>query len=90
MLELRTQISMAGVQVEVDASKGHDLGKIMEEMRAKYEKMALKSQEELKEWHESKVRLLPNTFQCSALYYCGLTCWCVCVCPDHRGAGPGD
>uniref|UniRef100_A0A8C7D3S4 Keratin 18a, tandem duplicate 1 n=1 Tax=Oncorhynchus kisutch TaxID=8019 RepID=A0A8C7D3S4_ONCKI len=55
VLELRTQISMAGVQVEVDASKGHDLGKIMEEMRAKYEKMALKSQEELKEWHESKI-----------------------------------
>ncbi|XP_071227051.1 keratin, type I cytoskeletal 18-like [Salvelinus alpinus] len=55
VLELRTQISMSGVQVEVDASKGHDLGKIMEEMRAKYEKMALKNQEELKEWHESKI-----------------------------------
>lgn len=55
VLELHTQISMAGVQVEVDAAKGHDLGKIMEEMRAKYEKMALKNQEELKEWHESKI-----------------------------------
>uniref|UniRef100_A0A4W5JZL7 Keratin 18a, tandem duplicate 2 n=1 Tax=Hucho hucho TaxID=62062 RepID=A0A4W5JZL7_9TELE len=55
VLELRTQISTAGVQVEVDAAKGHDLGKIMEEMRAKYEKMALKNQEELKEWHESKI-----------------------------------
>lgn len=41
--------------MDVDAPKGQDLAKIMEEMRAKYEKIALKNQEELKVWHESQV-----------------------------------
>lgn len=54
-MELRNQISQSGVQVDVDAPKGHDLAQIMEEIRAKYEKMALKNQEELKTWHESQV-----------------------------------
>jgi len=50
-----SQIAHSGVQVDVDAPKGQDLTKIMEEMRANYEKIALKNQEELKAWHESKV-----------------------------------
>lgn len=54
-MELRSQISQSGVQVDVDAPKGQDLSRIMEEMRAKYEKMALKNQEELKAWHETQV-----------------------------------
>lgn len=54
-MELRNQISQSGVQVDVDAPKGQDLSQIMEEMRSKYEKMALKNQEELKAWHESQV-----------------------------------
>lgn len=41
--------------MDVDAPKGQDLARIMEEMRAKYEKIALKNQEELKAWHESQV-----------------------------------
>ncbi|GAA6223548.1 keratin, type I cytoskeletal 18-like [Lates japonicus] len=53
--ELRAQITQVGVQVDVDAPKGQDLSKIMEEMRAKYEKIALKNQEELKAWHESQI-----------------------------------
>ncbi|KAI1897047.1 hypothetical protein AGOR_G00079090 [Albula goreensis] len=53
--ELRAQIANSGVQVDVDAPKGQDLAQIMEEMRAKYEKMALKDQEELKAWHESQM-----------------------------------
>uniref|UniRef100_A0A3B5A238 Keratin, type I cytoskeletal 18-like n=1 Tax=Stegastes partitus TaxID=144197 RepID=A0A3B5A238_9TELE len=53
--ELRAQISQAGVQVDVDAPKGHDLSKIMEEIRAKYERIALKNQEELKAWHDSQI-----------------------------------
>ncbi|XP_010891697.1 keratin, type I cytoskeletal 18 [Esox lucius] len=55
VLELRTQISTAGVNVEVDAARGQDLGKIMEDMRAKYEALALKNQEDVKMWHESKI-----------------------------------
>lgn len=64
--ELYSQITKSGVQVDVDAPKGQDLIKIMEEMRANYEKIALKNQEELKAWHESKVG---NCFllQCSHL-----------------------
>lgn len=46
-----------GVHVDVDAPKGHDLAKIMEEMREKYERIALKNQQELKAWHESQVGL---------------------------------
>ncbi|KAL7399239.1 hypothetical protein ABVT39_021986 [Epinephelus coioides] len=53
--ELRAQISQFGVHVDVDAPKGQDLARIMEEMRAKYEKIALKNQEELKAWHESQI-----------------------------------
>lgn len=52
--ELRAQITY-GVHVDVDAPKGQDLARIMEDMRAKYEKIALKNQEELKAWHESQV-----------------------------------
>lgn len=53
--ELRAQIIQAGVHVDVDAPKRQDLAKIMEEMRARYEKIALKNKEELKAWHDSKV-----------------------------------
>ncbi|XP_056155861.1 keratin, type I cytoskeletal 18-like [Lampris incognitus] len=55
VMELRQQISQSGVQVDVDAPKGQDLAQIMSEIRAKYEKMALKNQEELKAWHESQI-----------------------------------
>ncbi|XP_012686457.2 keratin, type I cytoskeletal 18 [Clupea harengus] len=55
VMELRNQIAQSGVQVDVDAPKGQDLALIMDEMRAKYEKMALKNQEELKQWHESQI-----------------------------------
>ncbi|KAJ8265534.1 hypothetical protein COCON_G00146330 [Conger conger] len=55
VMELRNQIAQSGVQVDVDAPKGQDLSLIMEEIRAKYEKMALKNQEELKAWHESQM-----------------------------------
>lgn len=44
-----------GVHVDVDAPKGQDLAKIMEEMRENYERIALKNQAELKAWHESQV-----------------------------------
>ncbi|XP_066526266.1 keratin, type I cytoskeletal 18 [Hoplias malabaricus] len=54
--DLRNQIAQSGVQVDVDAPKGQDLSQIMEEIRAKYEKMALKNQEELKAWHESQIQ----------------------------------
>lgn len=54
--ELRAQITQVGVHVDVDAPKGQDLARIMEEMRAKYEKIALKNQEEVKAWHESQVQ----------------------------------
>ncbi|KAF7668063.1 hypothetical protein LDENG_00033040 [Lucifuga dentata] len=53
--ELHAQITQCGVHVDVDAPKGQDLAKIMEEMRAKYERIALKNQEELKLWHESQM-----------------------------------
>ncbi|XP_062316434.1 keratin, type I cytoskeletal 18 [Osmerus eperlanus] len=55
VMELRAQVSQSGVQVDVDAPKGQDLAQIMSEIRAKYEKMALKNQEELKAWHESQI-----------------------------------
>ncbi|KAM7404273.1 hypothetical protein PAMP_011636 [Pampus punctatissimus] len=54
LTELRAQISY-GVNVDVDAPKGQDLVKIMEEIRTKYEKIALKNQEELKAWHENQM-----------------------------------
>ncbi|XP_072512582.1 keratin, type I cytoskeletal 18-like [Salminus brasiliensis] len=53
--EMHGHIAQSGVQVEVDGPKGQDLAQIMEEMRAKYEKIALKNQDELKAWHESKI-----------------------------------
>ncbi|XP_029361874.1 keratin, type I cytoskeletal 18 [Echeneis naucrates] len=55
VMELRNQIAQSGVHVDVDAPKGQDLAQIMAEIRAKYEKMALKNQEELKVWHESQI-----------------------------------
>jgi len=55
MMELRAQISQSGVQVDVDAPKGQDLAQIMEDMRASYEKMALKNKEDLKLWHENQI-----------------------------------
>ncbi|XP_020778179.2 keratin, type I cytoskeletal 18-like [Boleophthalmus pectinirostris] len=53
--ELRAQILQGSVHVDVDAPKGQDLARVMEEMRAKYEKITLKNQEELKAWHESQI-----------------------------------
>ncbi|XP_040008244.1 keratin, type I cytoskeletal 18-like [Xiphias gladius] len=53
--EMRARITQVGVHVDVDAPKGQDLARLMEEMRAKYEKIALKNQEELKAWHESQI-----------------------------------
>lgn len=55
VMELRSQISQSGVQVDVDAPKGQDLSQIMEDMRANYEKIALKNAEDLKRWHENQV-----------------------------------
>ncbi|KAM8864582.1 keratin, type I cytoskeletal 18-like [Spinachia spinachia] len=55
VMELRNQIAQSGVHVDVDAPKGQDLAQIMNEIRAKYEKTALKNQEELKTWHESQI-----------------------------------
>lgn len=54
-MELRNQVAKSGVHVDVDAPKGQDLSQIMAEIRAKYESMAKKNQEELKAWHESQV-----------------------------------
>lgn len=54
-MELRNQISQSGVRVDIDAPKGQDLAQLMAEIRAKYENMAKKNQEELKTWHESQV-----------------------------------
>ncbi|CAL1605397.1 unnamed protein product [Knipowitschia caucasica] len=53
--ELRAHIMHGSVNVDVDAPKGQDLARVMEEMRAKYERIALKNQEELKAWHESQI-----------------------------------
>ncbi|KAL4655623.1 Keratin, type I cytoskeletal 18-like [Arapaima gigas] len=55
VMELRNQIAQSGVQVDIDAPKGQDLSKVMEEMRANYEKMAMKNAEELKAWHENQL-----------------------------------
>uniref|UniRef100_A0A1A8IHU4 Keratin 18 n=1 Tax=Nothobranchius kuhntae TaxID=321403 RepID=A0A1A8IHU4_NOTKU len=55
VMELRNQISQSGVHVDVDAPKGQDLAQVMAEIRAKYEKMAQKNQQELKAWHESQM-----------------------------------
>lgn len=53
---MQNQISQSGVQVDVDAPKGQDMAQVMEDMRANYEKQALKNAEELKMWHESQVQ----------------------------------
>uniref|UniRef100_A0A8C2L4J8 Keratin, type I cytoskeletal 18-like n=1 Tax=Cyprinus carpio TaxID=7962 RepID=A0A8C2L4J8_CYPCA len=53
--ELRNQIAQSGVQVDIDAPKGQDMSQVMEDMRANYEKLALKNAEELKMWHESQI-----------------------------------
>lgn len=55
VMELRNQISQSGVQVDVDAPKGQDLAQIMEDMRANYEKIAVKNAEDLKRWHENQI-----------------------------------
>ncbi|XP_074499089.1 keratin, type I cytoskeletal 18 [Sebastes fasciatus] len=55
VMELRNQIAQSGVRVDVDAPKGQDLSQIMAEIRAKYENMAKKNQDELKTWHESQI-----------------------------------
>ncbi|XP_008318458.1 keratin, type I cytoskeletal 18-like isoform X2 [Cynoglossus semilaevis] len=55
VMELRSQISHSGVQVDVDAPKGQDLAQIMEDMRANYEKIAGKNAEDLKRWHENQI-----------------------------------
>uniref|UniRef100_A0A3B5KWU4 Keratin 18a, tandem duplicate 1 n=1 Tax=Xiphophorus couchianus TaxID=32473 RepID=A0A3B5KWU4_9TELE len=70
VMELRNQIAQSGVHVDVDAPKGQDLAQIMAEIRAKYEKMAKKNQEDLKVWHESQVNdFFKNTLSscCSPL-----------------------
>ncbi|KAG8007509.1 Keratin [Nibea albiflora] len=55
VMELRNQISHSGVQVDVDAPKGHDLAQIMEDVRSNYEKIAVKNAEDLKRWHENQI-----------------------------------
>ncbi|KAF3689633.1 Keratin, type I cytoskeletal 18 Cytokeratin-18 [Channa argus] len=55
VMELRSQISQSGVQVDVDAPKGQDIAQIMEDMRASYEKIAGKNAEDLKQWHENQI-----------------------------------
>ncbi|XP_027013129.1 keratin, type I cytoskeletal 18b [Tachysurus fulvidraco] len=53
--DMRKHIAQSGVQVDVDAPKGQDLALVMEDMRANYEKVALKNAEELKMWHENQI-----------------------------------
>ncbi|XP_012725961.2 keratin, type I cytoskeletal 18 [Fundulus heteroclitus] len=55
VMEMRSQVSHSGVQVDVDAPKGQDLAQIMEEVRANYEKIAMKNAEDLKRWHENQI-----------------------------------
>uniref|UniRef100_A0A1A8MX78 Keratin 18 n=3 Tax=Nothobranchius TaxID=28779 RepID=A0A1A8MX78_9TELE len=55
VMELRSQISQSGVQVDVDAPKGQDLSQIMQDVRSTYEKIALKNAEDLKRWHENQI-----------------------------------
>ncbi|KAJ3585800.1 hypothetical protein NHX12_012209 [Muraenolepis orangiensis] len=57
LAELRSHIG-GRVEVDVDAPKGQDLTKIMEEMRDKYERVALKNQEEVKAWHDSQITVV--------------------------------
>ncbi|XP_051907388.1 keratin, type I cytoskeletal 18-like [Hippocampus zosterae] len=53
--ELRAKIIHVGVHVDVDAPKGQDLSRVMEEMRSQYEKIIKKNAEEVKAWHESQI-----------------------------------
>uniref|UniRef100_A0A1A7Z535 Keratin 18 n=1 Tax=Iconisemion striatum TaxID=60296 RepID=A0A1A7Z535_9TELE len=55
VMELRSQISQSGVQVDVDAPKGQDLSQVMQEVRSTYEKIAVKNAEDLKRWHENQI-----------------------------------
>ena len=55
-MEMRSQVSHGGVQVDVDAPKGQDLAQVMEEVRSNYEKVAVKNAQDLKQWHENQVR----------------------------------
>ncbi|KAM6924935.1 keratin, type I cytoskeletal 18-like [Xenentodon cancila] len=55
MIELRAQITQVGVHVDIDAPKGKDLAKIMEEIRAKYEKIILKNHDELEAWSQMTI-----------------------------------
>ncbi|KAM6947082.1 keratin, type I cytoskeletal 18-like [Lycodopsis pacificus] len=55
VMELRSQISQSGVQVDVDAPKGQDLAQIMADVRGNYEKSAMKNAEDLKRWHENQI-----------------------------------
>ncbi len=74
---MRSQINQSGVQVDIDAPKGQDMSHVMDEMRANYEKMALKNAEELKMWHESQVQnrwpLHNNNFALTELLQANLT-----------------
>ncbi|CAL8340719.1 unnamed protein product [Merluccius merluccius] len=55
LMEMRSQVSQGGVQVDVDAPKGQDLAQVMEDVRANYEKMAVKNAQDLKQWHENQI-----------------------------------
>ncbi|XP_056130999.1 keratin, type I cytoskeletal 18-like [Lampris incognitus] len=55
VMEMRNHISQSGVQVDVDAPKGQDLSQIMGDMRANYERLAMKNVEDLKHWHENQI-----------------------------------
>ncbi|KAK9529294.1 hypothetical protein VZT92_013398 [Zoarces viviparus] len=55
VMELRSQISQSGVQVDVDAPKGQDLAQVMADVRGNYEKSAMKNAEDLKRWHENQI-----------------------------------
>ncbi|KAG7275568.1 hypothetical protein CRUP_014950 [Coryphaenoides rupestris] len=55
LMEMRSQVSQGGVQVDVDAPKGQDLAQIMEDVRSNYEKMAVKNAQDLKQWHENQI-----------------------------------
>ncbi|XP_061114239.1 keratin, type I cytoskeletal 18-like isoform X1 [Conger conger] len=95
ILELHIQIEQSGVRVDVDAPTGEDLGQIIGEIRAKFEKMALKNQEELKACHglkvlrkpssfcnqyESQRTILQNTYKLHLQLSFSVCVVCVCVC----------
>lgn len=90
-MELRNQIAQSGVHVDVDAPKGQDLAQLMAEIRAKYEKMALKNQEELKAWHESQVKDWQLTIICKegSVNRAQSHLFIPIIASDNRGADPG-